>query len=353
MATIKNYQMLMRYLTGFCLLMSLVVWTACSNDSDDTDTIGNWVHRVDFRGVARTHAVSFTILDTAFVGTGADDDNDTLRDFYSYDADRDTWTQRASLPDGAPARHSAAAFSIGGKGYVGTGTDGDGNYMKDFYAYNPDGNRWEPVAPIPQAPGTDKVERCGAVGFAVQNRGYIATGYNGSWMNDTWEYNPATNSWDAKDAVPLSKRADAVAFVIQDKAYIVTGQNNQMLNNELSMFDPATGRWSLKRAITNVSDEDYDDEYNNITGYDCAAFVMNNKAYVCTGTRGSISGVIWEYDAVNDLWDLKEPFEGAARSGAVAFSIKNRGYIATGSSGSVPLSDTWEFQPDVEVNKND
>lgn len=342
----------MRYLTGFCLLVSLML-TACSSSSDDTDTIGNWVHRVDFRGVARTHAVSFTILDTAFVGTGVDDENDTLRDFYSYDADRDTWTQRASLPDYAPARHSAAAFAVDGKGYVGTGTDGFGNYMKDFYVYNPDGNKWDAIAPLPQETGADNVARCSAVGFAVKNRGYIATGYNGNWMNDTWQYVPSENKWYDKAAVLNSKRRDAVAFVIQDKAYIVTGQNNTTSINELSMYDADADKWTLKRYITNVSDEDYDDDYSSITGYDCAAFVMNNKAYVCTGNKGSASNVVWEYDPVNDLWDLKEPFEGPARTGAVGFSIKNRGYITTGSSGSLPLTDTWEFQPYAEYNKND
>lgn len=345
MATIKNYKMLMRYLTGFCLLMSVLL-LACSKSSDDTDTVGNWVHRVDFKGVARQEAVSFTIADTAFVGTGADVDNDTLRDFYSYDADKNTWTQRASLPDAALARHSAAAFATGGKGYVGTGTDGV-NELKDFWSYNPNGNSWTRIADF------EGTARKGAVGFAVKTNGYIATGYDGNWLNDCWQYNPADNKWYTRSDVPLSKRADAVSFVIDNKAYIVTGQSNLSLNNELSMYDADNDVWTLKRYITNVSDDSYDDEYSSITGYNCAAFVMNNKAYVCTGNRSSISTIVWEYDPVNDLWDLKQAFEGSARTSAVGFSIKNRGFITTGVSGSTPLSDTWEFQPTVEYNKND
>lgn len=338
--------MLMRYLTGLCLLMAVVL-LACSKSSDDTTTVGNWVHRVDFKGVARQEAVTFTIVDTAFVGTGLDVNNDTLRDFYSYDADRNTWTQRASLPDAARARHSAVAFAAEGKGYVGTGTDGVIK-LNDFYTYNPNGNSWEPIAPFPGTP------RVGAVGFAVKTYGYVATGYDGNWLNDCWQYRPSENKWYTRSDVPLSKRADAVSFVIDNKAYIVTGQSNLQLNNELSMYDADNDVWTLKRAITNVSDDSYDDEYANITGYNCVAFVMNNKAYVCTGNRsGSISTIAWEYDPVNDLWDLKQPFEGSARVSAVGFAIKNRGFITTGVSGSTPLSDTWEFQPTVEFNKND
>ena len=336
--------MLMRYSTGFCLLMSLT-WMACSKSSDDTTTVGNWVHKVDFKGAARSEAVSFTINDTAFVGTGYDGTN-RLKDFYSYDAERNTWTQRASLPDAAPGRNSAVAFAVGGKGYMGTGTDGV-NKFNDFYEYDPATNAWTAKAPFPGTP------RYGAVGFAVDGNGYIATGYDGTWLNDNYQYNPGSNSWSGKADVPNSKRQDASAFVIGDSAYIVTGTSNLTTINELSRYDPKHDSWILKRAITNVSDDDYDNDYTSIAGSNCSVFVMNNKAYLATGAKPSISNVVWEYDPVTDLWDLKQPFEGTARTGAVGFAVKNRGFVTTGSSGSVQLSDTWEFNPTQDYNKND
>lgn len=334
----------MRYSTGFCLLMSLT-WMACSKSSDDTSTVGNWIHKVDFKGAARTEAVSFTINDTAFVGTGYDGTN-RLKDFYSYDAERNTWTQRASLPDAAPGRQSAVAFSIGGKGYMGTGTDGITKY-NDFYEYDPATNTWTAKAPFPGTP------RWGAVAFAGGGVGYIATGYDGNWLNDMYEYNPASNSWAARDDVPNSKRQDAAAFVIGDSAYIVSGSSNQSTISELSRFDLKAKTWALKRPVVNISDDDYDNDYTSIAGTNCAVFVMSNKAYLATGAKPSISSVVWEYDPVTDLWDQKQAFEGAARSGAVGFNIKNRGFVTTGSSGSVQLSDTWEFDPVADYNKND
>lgn len=338
----------MRYSTGLCLLMS-IMWMACSKSSDDTSTVGNWVHKVDFRGVARSQGVSFTINDTAFVGTGYDGPSrgNWLKDFCSYDAEKNTWTQRASLPDAAAGRSSAVAFSISGKGYVGTGYNGTVS-LNDFYEYDPAANAWTAKAAFP---GT---ARYGAVGFAVKTKGYIATGYDGNYLNDTWEYNPASNTWAARADVTNSKRMSASAFVIADKAYIVGGTNNLQQVNELSMYDADADAWTLKRAVTNVSDDDYDNDYTSIAGTNSAIFVMSNKAYLCTGTKsGSSSNVVWEYDAVNDLWDLKQSFEGVGRSGAVGFGIKSRGFVTTGASGSTPLSDTWEFQPTVEYNKND
>ncbi|TWI88336.1 galactose oxidase-like protein [Chitinophaga japonensis] len=344
----KNQKMFMRYLTGYCLLVSMMLMTACSDSSDDTSDEGNWIQKVDFKGVARYEAVSFTINDTAFVGSGYDGE-DRLKDFYSYDAERNTWTQRASLPDDAPARSHAVAFSINGKGYMGTGYDGV-NKLNDFYEYDPAANAWAPKTAFP---GT---KRYGAVGFSVKNYGYIATGYDGNWLNDTWQYNPATDTWSSKADVPNTKRTDAVAFVIAGKAYIATGTSNLQLTKELSMYDADADQWTLKREIINSSDDDYDDDYSSIQGTNCAVFVMNNKAYVCTGSKsssGTSSTTVWEYDAVNDLWDEKQAFEGTARTSAVGFAIKNRGFITTGASGSTPLSDTWEFDPLAEYDKND
>ena len=44
-----------------------------------------------------------------------------------------TWTQKADF--GGTARNAAVGFSIGSKGYIGTGYDG--SYCKDFWEYDP------------------------------------------------------------------------------------------------------------------------------------------------------------------------------------------------------------------------
>jgi len=299
--------------------------------------------RSQYEGVARSSAASFVIDNKAYVGTGYDG-TERLQDFWVYDVDQNQWTQVTSFP--GVARNGAVGMAMAGKGYVGTGYDGL-NKLNDFYEYDPAANAWTAKAPFP---GT---ARYGAVAFAGNGAGYIATGYDGNWLNDMYAYNPASDSWTAADDVPNSKRQDASAFVIGDSAYIVAGTSNQSTINELSRFDLKAKKWALKRPITNVSDDDYDNDYTSIAGTNCAVFVMSNKAYLCTGAKPSISSVVWEYDPVTDLWDLKQSFEGIARTGAVGFNIKNRGFVTTGSTGSIVLSDTWEFDPLADYNKND
>ena len=63
----------------------------------------------------------------AYVGTGYRPDQNTkteqyFNDFYCYDPSTNTWSDAPTyLPDGAVARRDAVAFSLKGKGYVGTG----------------------------------------------------------------------------------------------------------------------------------------------------------------------------------------------------------------------------------------
>jgi len=80
----------------------------------------------------------------------------------------DEWTRKADF--GGTARDSAVGFSIGTKGYIGTGYGG--GYTKDFYEYDPSTNNWTRKADFG---GT---ARYFAVGFSIGTKGYIGTGFD-------------------------------------------------------------------------------------------------------------------------------------------------------------------------------
>src|SRR5687767_3942771 len=103
---------------------------------------------------------------------------------------QNTWLQKASM---SAARQGAVGFSIGTKGYIGTGWDGPGNYKLDFWEWNQSTNTWSQKANFGGA------ARFHAVGFAAGGKGYIGTGENGSGsLQDFWEYDPTSNTWTAK-----------------------------------------------------------------------------------------------------------------------------------------------------------
>lgn len=321
--------------------------SGCSKDTSSTDVTGDWAVSFEYEGVGRTDAVSFTIGDLVYVGLGYNG-TDRLNDFWAFQKTSGTWKRVAAFP--GEARNSAVAFTINGIGYVGTGFNGT-DKLSDFWSYNPSSDSWTKVADLAAFGGT---ARYGAVGFSIGNKGYIATGYDGNYLKDLWEYDPATNKWQQKASLAGSKRTDAVAFVYNNKAYLVTGVNNGSYLTDFYSYDPSADTWTRLRNI-NSSDDDasYDDDYgSNIMRSNAAVFVLSNKAYLCCGERSGAIGTVWEYNIDNDLWTQKTSFEGAARQGAIGFSVSGAGYITTGTSGSSWYDDLWQFYPDVDQNSN-
>ena len=95
----------------------------------------SWYRKSDFPGLARYGAVAFSIGSKGYVGTGYDYSNGVrLNDFWVYDSQTDIWLPVADFKGGV--RKEAVGFSIGNKGYVGTGDVSDG-YSSYFYEYNP------------------------------------------------------------------------------------------------------------------------------------------------------------------------------------------------------------------------
>src|SRR5690606_33593901 len=100
------------------LVFFLVFLAGCS--SDDEEDMGNWQIRSVFDGKPRSSSAYFSIGNKGYTGTGYDGD-DYRVDFWEYDMDGDYWIQKADFP-GTP-RSAAVGFAIDGKGYVGSGYD--------------------------------------------------------------------------------------------------------------------------------------------------------------------------------------------------------------------------------------
>jgi N-acetylneuraminic acid mutarotase len=326
------------YFTG-CLLLS------CKDDNTTVVLVGNWVKRSDFEGVARSEAIAFTVGDKSYVGLGFDGKT-RLTDLWEYNLDKDYWTQKANFT--GVGRTNSTAFSTDTKGYVGTGSDGE-NYLKDIWEYNPETNMWKRKADFG---GTSRSD---AVSFGINNKGYLGTGYDGNYLKDFWQFDPVdgdSGSWKQIASVGGSKREGATTFTIDGKAYVCCGINNGSFVSDFWMFDPSTVSWTEKRQISNVSDQTYDDNYNIVRQYG-TAFVISSKAYLTGGISSSLLNDTWEYDPGTDLWTKKAAFEGSSRYNTVSFSVGNRGFITTGRSSSYRFDDCWEFQPENAADAND
>lgn len=309
----------------------------CSTDDDDNGERGNWKERSVFNGIPRSNAISFTIGNKGYMGTGYDGD-DYLSDFWEYDIDGDFWAQKASFP-GTP-RSSASSFTLNSNGYLGVGYDGD-NELSDFWEYKTSSNSWNQKADFGAG------VRRGAVGFGINNTGYIGTGYDGdNDKKDFWKYNPTTDEWHELIGFGGHKRRDATTFIINDKVYLCTGVSNGLYVDDFWEFDPQTEIWTRKRDLT------YEDDYY-IRRSNAVGFSINGLGYITAGYTGGAIGTIWEYIPEADTWEEITALEATVRQDPVSFSNGNRAFVLLGRTGSLYLDDNYEIFPFEEYDDED
>jgi len=300
---------------------------------------GTWTQLSDFGGTARTVAVGFSIGSKGYIGTGLSY-NDAgygvlLSSFREYDPSTNTWTRKAHLP-GVPGTRVAyaAAFSAGSKGYIVTGGRSTDPYSRTVAEYDPVTDTWTRKADF------GGVGRYDAVGFSIGNKGYVGLGVdsNNNDLSDFWEYDPATDNWTRKADFAGGPRFRAVGFSIGTKGYIGTGGTSGSRHQDFWEYDPATDVWTQKA------------DYGGEAILFAVGFAINGKGYIGEGwiPGSTIYNGFWEYDPTLDIWIQVADFAGVPRSGAVAFSIGDHAYLGTGgfAGGSSPIyKDFWQFTP--------
>ncbi|MDC6366954.1 MULTISPECIES: Kelch repeat-containing protein [Flavobacteriaceae] len=230
-----------------------------------------WSQKADFPGTPRNAAVGFKINGKGYIGSGYDG-VDELSDFYSYDPSSNSWSQIASLTE--TKRRSAVAFGANGFGYFGTGYDGE-NDRKDFWKYDPSSDTWTELVGF----GGDK--RRAATTFTLNSLVYMGTGVsNGVYLDDFWAFDPSTETWtkktdlDEEDEYEIT-RSNALGFALNGYGYIACGERSGATNSVWE-YDPSSDSWEAKTG------------FEGSTRQDGVAFSNSNRAFVGMGRTGTL-----------------------------------------------------------------
>jgi hypothetical protein len=174
--------------------------------------------------------------------------------------------------------------------------------------YDPATNRWVTKTAMPTA----------RTGFAIttyENKIYVIGGSVGdSFLGNVEVYDPVTNTWETMASMP-TPRADLSANVVDGKIYLIGGKTyssvapyyNQTGINQV--YDIATNTWS-----TNVSMP------NALQGY--ASIVIGSKIYIFGGSKQSVSGVdssvnsVQIFDTTTATWTSGKPLNSPFSYGA-------------------------------------
>ena len=269
-----------------------------------------WVKRTNLGGVGRHRGTGVSIGLKGYIGLGHVNGtgvNYAFSDWWEYDPSSNSWTQKADYLPGPS--YGAAAFSVGTKGYVGSGV-----YIgSEWYEFDPLTNQWTQIANAPSF-GTE------LTAFVVNDKGYLVNGSN------LYEYNPTSGTWAIKASAPYSFSAWSCSFSIGNSGYVLR-------NGNFYEYKPSVDQWLARASFPGIA-----------TG-GSAAFSVHGKGYVVAGYGGSLSNVsreTWEFNPSTNTWSMLEEMPGSSRRFVVGFSIGNKGYIGTGTNGT-NFKDFWEF----------
>src|SRR5204862_7870811 len=139
-------------------------------------------------------------------------------------------------------RGEAIGFSIGTKGYIGTGVDSS-NFLSDFWEYDPSIDAWT------QKSNFGGGMLCDAVGFSISNKGYIGIGEYPLTVfnNNFWEYDQATDTWTQKASFGGNVRDEGAGFSLPacGVGYILCGDSFGVAQyNDMWAYYPAQNVWN-------------------------------------------------------------------------------------------------------------
>jgi N-acetylneuraminic acid mutarotase len=251
---------------------------------------------------------------------------------YEYDPGPDKWTKKKTIP--VPVHHQAQAV-LNGKLYIfggcNQGISGVGG-VTNAWEYDPVADSYKALAPLP-------AKRCSAQAEEVGGKIYVIGGMepfeNGDGTRVTGRnemYDPATNSWTPRSAMPTS-RNHAYSGVVNGKIYVIGGRigagfiggPNQSGATDIDVveeYDPATNLWGvLKQRMPTARSGG-------------GAGTYNGRIYVSGGelqSRQMLAAfrALEAYDPVNDTWEILPSMPSARHGNAVGF-IGNRMHVVSG-----------------------
>jgi len=297
---------------------------------------GTWTQKTNFGGIARQEAAGFTIGNKAYIGTGWNGAGSCLQDFWEWDPSTNIWTQKANF--GGGNRQGTYHFSIGTKGYIAMGWNCT-TEVNDLWEWDQVTNVWTQKANFPSTPIQD------GSSFSIGTKGYIGTGYHSSTniaYNVLWEWNQTTNTWtQMTNFGGIARIGTTCRFSIGTKGYIGLGSNASFTTfyNDFWEWDQTTNVWTQKA------------NFGGTARAYSSGFSICTRGYIGTGYDGTLYNQdFWQWDQTTNVWTQVANLGGVGRFAAVGFSLNTngKGYIGTGSPGSfsgIFLNDFWEYTP--------
>lgn len=240
------------------------------------------------------------------------------------------WNKLAPLGMGSAT--GCFNWVIGNRVFISGGTA-----SKDLWEYDPVKNTWTDAGPM----GGDMFHTSG-MAFVLNGKGYVVGGDTAgasSTSAGVWEFDPAaTTKWTYKGKFPGGPRKFATCFAINNKGYIAGGSDGTNVTTDFYSYDAVNNSW---QPLT---------PWPQGMLFNTSTFVLNNKAYVCGGdlyiaSQQNYEGRnwVWEFDATNKQWTKKKDMPADVIFG-VGIGTQTSGFVIGGTGNFIqPAKNVWKY----------
>ncbi len=244
----------------------------------------------------------------------------------------------------SPSRREQASAVVNGKIYVFGGVDGTIVDLNLCEEYDPASDTWAPKTAMPTA-------RTEAAAAAIDGLIYVIGGedYDTNTPLNTVEiYNPSSNSWTTGANMPTARRTLSCAAV-NGRIYAIGGDDaGTTCYDVVEEYNPATNTWATKSPMGVARGE-----------HGCA--VLNGRIYIVSGWDGAANLASVEvYNPADDTWTTAASIPNARRHPGCEVlegRILAVGGYTSGTTGLVeeydPVSNSWRQRSTMSTARRD
>lgn len=155
---------------------------------------------------------------------------------YVLSQEDDPWETRASLLE---ANSEMAVAELEGLIFVLGGYPSSRTSVDTVQVYDPVTDSWSLASPMPQS-----INHHAAIavdGILYVMGGQVSASGGGPFVDTTYAYDPATDSWSERASMPTA-RSGIAAAVVDGKIYVAGGRPPH--GNDFAVYDPANDTWN-------------------------------------------------------------------------------------------------------------
>jgi subtilisin family serine protease len=235
-----------------------------------------------------------------------------INQVWAFDPKTNNWSRKADIPSDGPGATYGSAATIGGKVYLFGGVAGAGSsviFLRTLWIYDTADDTWSRGRDLP-------IENFGSAVAAIGHKIYLA--YGSGFSFQTWEYDPAADTYTQKATPPFI----ANPFRVHGEA----------LGDEMHAF--AGGFGGTDHVVYNATTNSWRTAPSAPVGVtDPAVAVLGGKFYVVGGRPQALTQI---FDPASNTWSQGPLVPGLPNGldNTEGAALGDRFYLAGGYDGS-------------------